>query len=91
MTEAIHLKITGRVQGVFFRATTKEKADSLGLTGWVKNCADGSVEVFAQGEDEKLKEFVEWCGNGPSAAKVDDVRSKKAEMDVNHTNFKVHL
>lgn len=89
MTRALHLKITGRVQGVFFRSTTKEKADSLGLTGWVKNCDDGSVEVFAQGEDQELREFVGWCGRGPEGARVDKVRSKKTSNDDNIKDFRI--
>lgn len=90
MARALHLKITGRVQGVFFRATTKQKADSLGLTGWVKNCSDGSVEIFAQGEDGKLKEFVEWCGHGPADANVDNlIATKTAPTDLQSFDIRV--
>ena len=88
--KAIHLKVTGRVQGVFFRSSTKEKADALGLTGWVRNCDDGSVEVFAQGDDEKLKEFEEWCHHGSDAASVSDVSRSAAQSDV-FTNFSIQL
>ena len=54
--EAVHLFVHGRVQGVFFRASTQKVAEGLELTGWVKNCSDGSVEVHAEGDKEKLEE-----------------------------------
>lgn len=71
--KAIHLKIRGTVQGVFFRAETKEVADSLGITGWVRNLSDGSVEVFAQGEENALEKFEAWCTHGPPGAVVTQV------------------
>ena len=71
--EAVHLFVHGRVQGVFFRASTQKVAEGLGLTGWVKNCHDGSVEVHAEGDKEKLEELVAWCRQGPSMASVSDV------------------
>jgi acylphosphatase len=75
---AIHLHITGRVQGVFFRASAKEKADTLGITGWVKNCDDGSVEIVAEGEEKALKKFEEWCHKGPTGAEVTHVERVKS-------------
>lgn len=69
--KAVHLKVYGRVQGVFFRKHTKEKADALGVTGNVRNCSDGSVEIFAEGDPQVLGEFVNWCHSGPSRARVD--------------------
>jgi acylphosphatase len=86
--KAVHLKVTGRVQGVFFRSTTKEKADELGITGWVKNCQDGSVEILAQGDDEKLKEFEEWCHQGPEDADVQQVDTQKIDPE-SHDVFEV--
>lgn len=74
---AICLKITGRVQGVFFRAETQRVAMELGLKGWVQNCSDGSVEVFAQGEEEALKKLEQWCAKGPPSAKVEDVEREE--------------
>lgn len=73
MKTTYHLKITGRVQGVWYRAWTRENASELGLDGWVRNCMDGSVEALVQGEDSKVKELIERCHTGPSAARVDDV------------------
>lgn len=68
-----HLLIKGKVQGVFYRATAKEIADELGITGWVKNTPEGNVESVVCGADSKLQQFVAWCKKGPSRAKVTDV------------------
>jgi acylphosphatase len=69
----VHLIIEGRVQGVFFRESTRKKAISLGLTGWVRNVPDGTVEAVAEGPGEKVRDFVDWCHKGPPAARVDKV------------------
>lgn len=73
MTKCAKLKITGRVQGVFFRANCKEQADALNVYGYVKNMSDGSVEAFIQGEDQNLNSLIEWCKNGSAPAKVENV------------------
>ncbi len=65
--------VTGRVQGVFYRVSTRDKARSLGLTGWAKNLADGRVEVLACGEVSQLKELAAWLWQGPAYAKVSEV------------------
>lgn len=70
---SVNLIITGYVQGVFYRASTLEQAQGLNLTGWVKNLADGSVEVQAEGSRQSLEDLREWCGRGPPAAQVDAV------------------
>jgi len=67
------LKIQGRVQGVFYRQSTKETAVRLGLTGWAKNCSDGSVEAVFEGEREAVDAGIEWCRQGPPAAHVTEV------------------
>ncbi|AGP32891.1 MULTISPECIES: acylphosphatase [Sorangium] len=69
----VQLFVRGRVQGVFFRASTQREAKRLGLTGWVKNRSDGSVEVLAEGEEDELKELIAWANRGPSAARVERV------------------
>ena len=69
----VHLIIRGRVQGVYFRASTVEQARHLGITGWVRNRDDGSVEVTAEGDRAKLDELVRWCHRGPTGAHVHDV------------------
>jgi len=70
---AKQIKITGSVQGVFFRAETQSKAKELKLTGWVKNCDDSSVEIYSEGSDESLKELEQWCHRGPPAAEVENI------------------
>jgi acylphosphatase len=65
--------VRGRVQGVFFRAETQARAQSLGLAGWVRNTADGSVEAVLEGEQNLVESMVEWCRHGPAGANVDEV------------------
>lgn len=69
----VHLKVSGSVQGVFYRANTQKVATSLGLYGWVRNLDDGGVELIAEGPEEKLRELVVWCRKGPPAARVTDL------------------
>ena len=69
----VHMKISGMVQGVFFRANTKRQAQALGIYGWVRNLTDGRVEIVAQGPREALAELIRWCQEGPSTARVDRV------------------
>lgn len=68
-----HIQVRGRVQGVFFRGSACDEAEALGLTGWVRNCADGSVELVAEGEEKLVERFILWCHQGPPAARVTDV------------------
>ncbi len=68
---SLHIKVFGRVQGVFFRMHTREQAIQRSLAGTMRNCQDGSVEVFVSGDPTALKDFTEWCRKGPPAAKVD--------------------
>jgi len=67
------IKITGLVQGVFFRQAVKTEAAGLGLTGWVRNEADGSVLVVVEGEEDKLQELVRWCKKGTELSKIENV------------------
>lgn len=69
----VHLRITGKVQGVFFRESTKTKARELGVDGWVRNLPDGSVEALAQGHEASVAALIDWCRRGPPAARVADV------------------
>jgi len=72
MAEArVHIYVSGRVQGVFYRSNTRRRALELGLTGWVRNLPDGRVEIVAEGEREKLERLIEWCGRGPPLARVE--------------------
>jgi acylphosphatase len=65
--------ISGRVQGVFFRAEARQRARSLGLAGWVQNRADGAVEAAFEGPKEAVESMLRWCNHGPAAARVDAV------------------
>lgn len=78
----VHLIVSGKVQGVFFRANAKDLADEIGITGWVKNCEDGNVEAMAQGSEEQLQKFVEWCKKGPPKAIVTDVKIATADAEL---------
>lgn len=69
----VHLIIKGFVQGVFFRAGTRETAVRLDLTGWVRNLPDGNVEAVFEGPVENLEQAVQWCRQGPKGARVVDV------------------
>ena len=70
MKARAHLFIVGRVQGVFFRSQTKNKADINGVKGWIRNLPDGRVEAVFEGEKEAVKKLVEFCKKGPSGARV---------------------
>lgn len=73
MQKHISIKVSGRVQGVFYRASTDDKAQRLGVKGYVKNEPDGSVYIEAEGDDAVLDALVEWCKQGPPAARVSNV------------------
>lgn len=85
-----HLNITvyGKVQGVFFRKYTEQKAIETGVKGFVKNNFDGSVYIEAEGDEELLAEFVEWCYDGPPSAVVKDVKIEEGEGK-QFTNFQI--
>jgi acylphosphatase len=72
----IQIRVRGRVHGVFFRASAQREAKRLGLTGWVRNRPDKSVELLAEGEEAGIKDLIAWTKTGPSAARVEaiDVR-----------------
>ena len=71
----------GRVQGVFFRASTKDQALSLNISGWVKNQGDGSVLIHAEGNEEAMNNLIEWCKIGPAQAIVDEVKVRDSEIE----------
>lgn len=77
----LRLRVTGRVQGVGYRYSACQEARRLGLAGWARNCPDGSVELWAQGESEALSTFAAWCGRGPAFARVHDVESSETDAD----------
>ena len=71
----MRVRVRGRVQGVFFRAETRARAELLGLAGWVRNAADGSVEAVFEGSTADVAALVAWCRSGPRGASVTDVDS----------------
>jgi len=73
MSNCRYFRVSGRVQGVFFRVSTQDVARKLGVTGWVRNCSDGDVEGVACGEEKKLQALRLWLQNGPSHAEVANV------------------
>lgn len=83
------LKIRGRVQGVFYRQSTKSTAVQLGLTGWVKNCRDGSVEAVFEGQKETVDVAIEWCRQGPPAAHVTEVTVDWQDFQGEFSSFNI--
>jgi len=73
--------VSGRVQGVFFRDSTRRRAESAGVTGWVRNTADGTVEAVFEGEDSAVEEMIAFCRSGPGRAEVSavDVEDEQPE------------
>jgi len=73
MAYTVHVMISGIVQGVWFRASTKKQAEALGVTGWVRNTEDGRVEAIFEGEKDKVEQLITWCHTGPPHSKVKHV------------------
>lgn len=89
MSHCIHCCVSGQVQGVFFRASTRDEARRLGLTGWVRNLPDGRVEVLACGERPALDTLVEWLHEGPPHANVSGVEVEWQDHDAGQAGFEV--
>lgn len=85
--KAVHVVVTGHVQGVGYRQGCRSVARSLGLVGWVRNLADGRVELFAQGEPAAVDRLVDWLWAGPSAATVTGVETDVVAIDLTLTDF----
>lgn len=77
------------MQGVFYRSTAKRVAESLSLTGWVKNLRDGRVEIIAEGEEENLLKFIEWCKRGPVGAEVESVDVRREDYKGEFRGFEI--
>lgn len=88
-TEQIHIRIRGRVQGVFFRASSQEKAKDLGLSGWVRNRPDRQVEIVAEGPPEALNALLAWCRTGPPLARVKSVETEWSGSTGEYSSFEV--
>ena len=88
MIVAKGIQCFGRVQGVYFRASTVDKAKELGLKGWVKNERDGSVLIHAEGEEQPIKDLLDWCKSGPVHARVSEVKVWNEEVN-RYTSFEI--
>lgn len=86
--KTVHLVISGRVQGVFFRATAQQVAEKMQIMGWIKNTPDGEVEVLAEGSEEQVNQFIGWCKTGPPKARVISVDITEKEFQ-NLSRFRV--
>lgn len=86
---SLHALVSGRVQGVWFRQATREKAEGLGITGWVRNLNDGRVEVMAVGGENALRQLEAWLGQGPELANVAEVKSEFSSETAVFTSFEV--
>lgn len=84
----LNIRIYGKVQGVFFRASTKAVADQLSIKGIIRNEKDGTVYIEAEGDDFSIESFLEWCNEGPLQCKVDKVDTVQAELK-SYRNFEV--
>jgi len=84
----LHLRIHGRVQGVWYRESMRREAARLGVAGWVRNCSDGSVEAIVEGEAAAVRELEAWCHTGPPSARVVRVQSNE-EPPAGEAGFRV--
>lgn len=85
----IHVFISGQVQGVFFRKNTKREANKRNLDGWVRNLDDGRVEAVFEGEESKLDEMTDWCGEGSRLAEVENVEVNEENTKEDLDGFKI--
>ncbi len=85
----VHLIVEGRVQRIWFRESTRIKATELDVKGWVKNRSDGSVEIIAEGQEESIMEFIEWCHDGPPHAVVTNVTRTSQEYINEFNSFTI--
>ena len=83
------LKITGRVQGVFYRDSARQTAEKLNLAGYAKNMPDGHVEALVRGEKQHILEFIKWCAQGPPSSKVENVQTTWQTPKKEYADFKV--
>jgi acylphosphatase len=89
MNQCVHCIVSGHVQGVFYRAATQEQALRLGLKGWVRNMADGRVELVACGSEQQLKQLQDWLWQGPPKSQVNDVVCKEVVATDVGSDFEV--
>ena len=89
MNKRVSIVISGRVHGVGFRICAVDEAERLSLTGWVRNRADGKVEIMAEGEETDIDAFLEWCKTGPDSADVTSVKTVNAEPTGEYDSFSI--
>ena len=85
----IHIFVAGRVQGVFFRQSTRVMAIKNNVSGWVRNLDDGRVEIIAEGEKQNIDNFVDWCKTGPANSRVDEFELSEENSTDEFENFEV--
>lgn len=85
----VRISVRGRVQGVWFRGSTREAAERLGVVGWARNLADGSVEILAQGAPLAVEQLVEWCHRGPPGSRVTGVATQREIVQDDLRDFRV--
>ena len=85
----IHIFITGRVHGVFFRQSTRVMAIKNNVNGWVRNLDDGRVEIVAQGQEQDIDNLTNWCRTGPANSRVDEFEQKEESITEEFENFEV--
>ena len=90
MNKRIYCRVYGRVQGVFFRASAREYANAIGVSGWVRNMPDGSVEGIIEGDSEKVNLMIEWCKKGPTHAFVEKYEFTEREYKGNLIGFEIN-
>lgn len=89
MMRKVNILVSGRVQGVYFRAFTQNKAKQLGVKGSARNLPDGRVEIIAEAESGTIEDFIQWCHKGPVTARVDHIEITELQPDEQLTSFDV--
>ena len=87
----VHAIIRGKVQGVCFRLETKRAAESIGVNGWVRNLADGSVEALFEGEEENIRQILAWCRRGPTLSRVTSVDKTEETFKGEFGDFRIKM
>jgi len=86
---SVHIFVTGKVQGVFFRQATKVIATKNNVTGWVKNLESGQVEILLEGDSKNVDSVTDWCHNGPANSRVDEIKIEQQKFSGEYSNFEV--
>ena len=86
---SVHILVTGKVQGVFFRQATKVVAVKNNVTGWVKNLESGQVEILLEGDAQNVNSVIDWSHNGPANSRVDEIKTKQQEFSGQYSYFNV--